>query len=443
MDNKMDAPLTSLEDRVVSDVAQKVSDGDIVHKILTGVLAIIGAILLVRHRKRIRLNWTITALCLAYMGWIACGVFTADDPALTIRRLGGFLLTLLLCAGCALHMDADTNSLFAAAVPTLTLVPDVIAELRCHGFQALTPDGRFGGTYPHPNVAAAMLAIPVIVYSWFALRKHGYLRLGFAALAFITSVFFVLTRSRTSLVAVLSALAFSFAIMLLRHQRRKLARLFSFALLLAGATGLAALAANAAGVNLMAPFQSNRDVGDPTTLTGRVDLWKTCLDYAYEHPILGYGFGGFWSAKHIEDISEEQQWPINQSHSAYIEEALDLGFPGAVLYTVALFACLIVCTVRYFRYDDAFGIWAAILVFIAINGFAEALSLPPGFLSFVVGIIAAHLALQKASAPQSKSSEQKSAPFNLNLRFYSPAPLSKKTELALHRGLADGQRRTS
>jgi O-antigen ligase len=435
MDNKMDAPLTSLEDRVVADVAQKVSDGDVVHRILTGIMAVIGAILLVRHRKRIRLNWPIAALCLAYMGWIACGVFTADDPALTIRRLGGFLLTLLLCGGCALHMDADTNSLFAAAVPTLTLIPDVIAELRCHGFEALTADGRFGGTYPHPNVAAAMLAIPVIVYSWFALRKHGYARLGFATLAFVTFVFFALTRSRTSLVAVLSALGFSLAIMLLRHQRHKLARLFALAVLFVGATGLAALAANAAGFNLMAPFKSNRDVGDPTTLTGRVDLWKTCLDYAYEHPILGYGFGGFWSAKRIEDISEEQQWPINQAHSAYIEEALDLGFPGAFLYTAALFTCLIVCTLRYFRYQDSFGVWAAILVFIAINGFAEALSLPPGFLSFVVSIMAAHLALQKAPGSRGSIAANRSQPFNLSLRFYSPAPL--------HHGLAAGQRQTS
>ena len=439
----MDAPLTSLEDRVVSDVAQKVADGDIVHKILTGVLAVIGAILLIRHRKRIRLNGAITALCLAYMGWIACGVLTADDPALTIRRLGGFLLTLLLCGGCALHMDADTNSLFVAAVPTLTLIPDVIAELRCHGFQALTADGRFGGTYPHPNVAAAMLAIPVIVYSWFALRRQGYARLGFAALAFITFIFFTLTRSRTSLVAVLGALAFSLAIMLLRHQRHKLARLFALVVLLAGATGLAALAANAAGMNLMAPFQSNRDVGDPTTLTGRVDLWKTCLDYAYEHPILGYGFGGFWSAKRIEDISEEQQWPINQAHSAYIEEALDLGFPGALLYAVALLTCLIVCTLRYFRDDDAFGIWAAILLFVTINGFAEALSLPPGFLSFVVCIIAAHLALLQAPALPGTIAANPSQPLNLSLRFYSPAPLSRKTGLALHRGLAGGQRPTS
>ncbi len=434
MDNKMDAPLTSLEDRVVSDVAQKVSDGDVVHKILTSVMAIIGAFLLVRHRKRIQLNWPITAMCLAYMGWIGCGVFTADDPALTIRRLGGFLLTLLLCGGCALHMDADTNSLFAAAVPTLTLIPDVIAELRSHGLQALTADGRFGGTYPHPNVAAAMLAIPVIVYIWFAIRKHGYARLGFATLAFITSIFFVLTRSRTSLVAVTSAVGFSLAIMLLRHERHRLARLIALAVLFVGTTGLAALAANAAGMNLMAPFQSNRDVGDPTTLTGRVDLWKTCLDYAYEHPILGYGFGGFWSPKRIEDISEEQQWPINQAHSAYMEEALDLGFPGAVLYTVALFTCLIVCTMRYFRYEDAFGIWAAILLFIAINGFAEALSLPPGFLSFVVCIMAAHLALLKAPAPRAGFAANR-APLNLSLRFYSPAPLSSP--------LAAGQRRTS
>jgi hypothetical protein len=198
MDNKMDAPLTSLEDRVVSDVAQQVSDGDIGHKLLTVAMGAIGAFLFFRYRKRLRVYAPIAFLFGTYVGWTFLGALTADDPELTIRRLGGFVLGLIFCAGCAARMDLDTTSLFVAGIPVLTLIPDIIAELKSHGLEALTPNGRFGGTYPHPNVTGACLAVPVIIFCWLTVRSRGPARTIFAGASLITGAFFALTRSRTS-----------------------------------------------------------------------------------------------------------------------------------------------------------------------------------------------------------------------------------------------------
>ena len=415
-ENKMDAPLTVLEDRVVSDVAEQVSEGDMGHKVFTVVMGGMGAFLWFKYRRRVRINRLMTGIFVTYLGWICLGALTADDPSLTVRRLGGFVLVLLLCAGCAVRMDVDSNSLFLAGIPALTLIPDVIAELRCHGFQALTPDGRFGGTYAHPNVAGATLALPVIVFGWMALRTRGATRLWFFCADVIVSAFLLLTRSRTSIVGVVVALAFSLAIIILRDQRQHLVRLLGIVVLAVGVTGLAGLALNSShdGLNLLSALHSERDEGDPTTLTGRTDLWKTCLDYVYERPILGFGFSGFWSPKHIEEISEEQKWPINQSHSAYLDQALALGFPGAALYVIVMFGCLIVCTARYFRSEDEFGVWAALLVFIAVNSITEAISLAPGYVNFVLSLMAVQIALirQGASIDQAGIGPDKS----MNLR---------------------------
>ena len=409
MDNKMDAPLTSLDERVVSDVAQQVSDGDVVHKVLTVLLGAVGAVLCFQNRKRIQVHGVMAVVFITYVGWICFGALTAEDPDLTIRRIGGFLISMILCAGCSARMDVDSNSFFIAGVPTLTLIPDIIAELRCHGLEALTPGGRFGGTYPHPNVAAAALALPVLVFTWFAFRAKGVYRILFACLSVLVITFFLLTRSRTALLAVVGALLFSVAIVLLRDQKQYLSRLLAVGLLVIGMAGLTGLVANfaPAGFSVLSILHSDRDEGDPTTLTGRVDLWKTCLEYAQERPLLGFGFGGFWSAKHIESISAEQKWPINQSHSAYIDQLLALGFPGALLHILTIVVPLFICTARFFRGEDQFGVWAALLVFVSIHSFTEAISLAPGFLNFVLSLVALQLSVIRPGTLQASPVERR------------------------------------
>src|SRR3546814_8434536 len=45
--------------------------------------------------------------------------------------------------------------------------------------------------------------------------------------------------------------------------------------------------------------------GDPTSLTGRVPLWGVLIEhYVSERPLLGYGFQGFWTPRHIVEVSE-------------------------------------------------------------------------------------------------------------------------------------------
>jgi O-antigen ligase len=229
------------------------------------------------------------------------------------------------------------------------------------------------------------------------LRTRGVIRLAFAALDLVVITFFVLTRSRTSMLAVLVAVAFSLAIITIRNQRQNLGRLLGTFVLIVGITGLAGLAVYSAprGFNLLSVLHSERDEGDPTTLTGRVDLWKNVLEYAYERPVLGFGFGGFWSAKHIEAISAEQQWPINQAHSAYIDQVLAVGFPGAFLSVLVIFSGIVICTKRFFHYDNCYGVWAGLLVFITVHNLTEAISLSPGFLSFVLSLMSIQLALAR------------------------------------------------
>ena len=53
--------------------------------------------------------------------------------------------------------------------------------------------------------------------------------------------------------------------------------------------------------------------------------------YVEQRPILGYGYGGFWTPSHISEISEGEKWGIPNSHSAYLDNLLMLGVVGLIV----------------------------------------------------------------------------------------------------------------
>jgi exopolysaccharide production protein ExoQ len=272
------------------------------------------------------------------------------------------------------------------------LVPGVMAEIWYGRFQ-LFGSHRFGGTAPHPNVQAASLSVASVLLCWLVWRTRGSTRIAFGAATVVVFAFLVMTGSRTSLLAVLAALAFSFVLTLVRDRKRLLPVLLASCILLIGLGGLFLLSAGNSGDPLAQAVHRNGDDNDAGSFNGRVELWQQCLKFVAKRPLRGYGFGGFWTAKRIEAISQDQTWAIQQSHSAYIEELLALGIPGAVLYVVVLFTSLWICIKRFLQRRDAYGAWAAVLVFIAIHNLTESINVSPLFTNLTFNLIVLYLAL--------------------------------------------------
>jgi exopolysaccharide production protein ExoQ len=68
--------------------------------------------------------------------------------------------------------------------------------------------------------------------------------------------------------------------------------------------------------------------GRDGTLTGRTGVWAALLPIAMKNPILGSGFGGFWTLR-TREIFE-----ISGAHSGYLEVLLALGFTGLMLVSL-------------------------------------------------------------------------------------------------------------
>jgi exopolysaccharide production protein ExoQ len=66
-------------------------------------------------------------------------------------------------------------------------------------------------------------------------------------------------------------------------------------------------------------------LGRNETLTGRTDIWALLLPTVMHNPILGTGFGGFWTSITTAKIG------VNEAHNGYLGVCLGLGFIGLLL----------------------------------------------------------------------------------------------------------------
>jgi O-antigen ligase len=73
------------------------------------------------------------------------------------------------------------------------------------------------------------------------------------------------------------------------------------------------------------------------TVSGRTVLWQTVWRDICLQPLLGYGFGAYWTANRVN--LQEVEWAPTSAHSGYLETAAELGFTGLVIITVFIAMC--------------------------------------------------------------------------------------------------------
>jgi O-antigen ligase len=393
--HRMDAPAVWLAGGGdIVEVAQRAHDGDVVRKVLIMALAAIGVVLLVRYRRRIRPGGAVAAVLVLYVCWAGLSVTWATDVALSFRRLTAYFLMLVFAAGLVARMDLPALGRFVMLMPVVNLIPGMVAEIRFDNFHPLTSGHRFGGTV-HPNLAGASVSLGIVIFCWMLWRSDRPSRRKAACGLAVLLWFLLLSGSRTSAIALSVALGCSVLLIYVRAWKVPFLRPSGRIALAVGVLTVILLAVSCIALNptLLNVMGTERDDGDISDLTGRTAVWQTCLSYAAEHPLAGVGFDGFWTDDHIETISHRLRWPINHAHSAYLDQLLALGVPGASLYLLLLLVALSACTRRFLRGDDRYGPWSALLVFVLVHNSTESINVLPTYPNFVVNLIVMRLAL--------------------------------------------------
>lgn len=111
-------------------------------------------------------------------------------------------------------------------------------------------------------------------------------------------------------------------------------------------------------------YDPSSTLGRDESLTGRTEIWSYLIPYALSHPILGHGFGGFWT-----DVMREAT--SSHAHNGYLDTILDIGFIG--LFILSMFLIVNCRAARNLMTQDFhWGIlWFSFLMISVIHNIAE------------------------------------------------------------------------
>jgi exopolysaccharide production protein ExoQ len=344
--------------------------------------------------QRLRMQGLVAWLPVAFVVWASISAMWSDEIPLTLKRLVSFLILCVIAVAIAKTFTLRQIILWTFFTMAVYLVIAVIAEMAAGIFHPFSYGYRFSGIQ-HPNgegVQCGLLALSGLV-AGNTETKHRRLYRGFALLGFI---FLVLSASRTALIATLLAAAVYTITISSWKTKIMLVPVFvtlvSFLLFLFGA-GLSSGLQRAVTMGRV-------DVADsPDSISGRTVIWKDVGPYIAKRPIAGYGYQSFWTTARLTAISEEEQWEVPDSHSAYVDCLLTLGFVGLALFALSLLSGLGQVFVSYrITRNSYYAFLGAVLVFCMVNGFLESALNEGGTLTLLFLIALARLAFVPPAA---------------------------------------------
>jgi O-antigen ligase len=375
------------------DIVTGVAEGSIVRRIGLVSLGLFAIVSLVRYRADdcLRIRGSLGWILLCFAAWAVLSLFWTEDLALTVRRLLVFGILCIAAVAVARRLSPREIILWTLFSTALFLVIGFAAEVILGTFRPFASGYRFAGTIDPNNqgVNCALLMLSGLAAA--DLEKHR--RPLFRACALAGFVFLILTASRTSFAATLLALSVYLGTVCSRATKIVMAYVLSIAL-----CALLLVLGNALLPGLESAVMLGRNDSTVDSFNGRTGIWDDVGYYIDRHPILGYGYGGFWTPTHISEISDEEKWGVPNSHSAYLDYLLTLGAVGLAAYTLLLLAGIS----RAFRYrkvsqNSAFAFFGAFLVFCALDGFLESAVVDPSSLMFLSWVVLASLALRSSS----------------------------------------------
>jgi O-antigen ligase len=146
-------------------------------------------------------------------------------------------------------------------------------------------------------------------------------------------------------------------------------------------------------------------VGRDSTFTGRTEVWKQLLVAIGHHPILGYGYGAFWTGLTGEslDVLAVAGWIVPSAHNAYLELWIALGIPGMIVGAFIFWQAFRL-SLDYIRTERGlYSLWpVACICFILIHGIGESEFIyDASFASCLFSAVFTSLVLDRARARSS------------------------------------------
>jgi O-antigen ligase len=352
--------------RVFSGGSESSVDGDFrTQVILAFIYLVVAVIALVNGRKTasvIRRGPALFGLLL-----LAClSPLWAEMPDLVFRRALGLAGTSLFGVVLAMRfsLEDQLNLLRWVFRWAAGLCIALLGAAPHYAISSGAEGGALRGIFPHKNLLGAAMALAILV-EWHLSGGKSWSRAVKGLFLCAYSALLVLSNSVTSIVTIFLTLVVMWVFRVLyRKYRVPLVALVLFVMVTVSAFAVA-------GVN--AEVLTGL-VGRSSDLTGRTELWDAVVSMIHKHPILGFGFSGFWKDASAESAVVETHilWTPTYSHNGYLEITLSLGLLGMFLFLVGFATGVKHAWLHARAGKTVLDLWPlAFLIFFAIHNMAE------------------------------------------------------------------------
>ncbi|XZE17898.1 O-antigen ligase family protein [Pirellulaceae bacterium SH449] len=307
-----------------AEVYGEVMTSNIVRQISFLTLGGMGCFLLLTPVANRRISWWLALPCSVMLLYLFASTLWSDEPTTTLKR--AMLWACIVLAGFGMGKAWDFRKLCNAifVITSIFLVGSVLAEAH---YRAILNGGeyRFSGIF-HPGKQAFNCGLLFLASLTLFLHERKRLFLFIGAIAF---GFLIMTKARTGAAATLIA----GLLLVWPHLsvRWVVATGILGGWLTVGAVLFAGISGRGIDVGAVATMGRDNESADPTQLTGRWPIWKETLSHVYQRPLLGYGYGAFWTPQRYEVYERRMGWALAHSHSAYIEALINVGLIGMCL----------------------------------------------------------------------------------------------------------------
>ena len=357
------SPLATYEPREVGARAvESTASGSLQNQLMVISFGFVGMLFLPAALSRIsRVFWWFLGLWALYMVWCYASLFWSIYPTATVRNLVAFALVTAgsfglgagfyggRSDGAKLFIRHLTVAGFLSALIVLIPLPfnlDVFNPL--DPGQRVEISGNFVTFVSRPTMLAILTLILASIVGLRRWRNYDW----FSLLLLLLPVMALKTRGPV----LWAALALGIVYLACRGGIRD--RIFQAGLLLTAGTGFYVFRTNGF-LEALGPYFTRDNAELSMSLTGRVPLWEILWPAVEQRPLLGSGFVAFWSPENLYLMKRVVGFPVVSAHNGFLEELLNTGAIGLVLFMTFWISAMILA-VSQARRGNALG-WLAFL----------------------------------------------------------------------------------
>lgn len=382
-------------------------EGNVTRQIAMPVIAFIAMLMAWRLPRRGQFSGRLLLLGVLYCAWAGASLLWSEEPSFTSKRLIVFAIDAGFAVALARTLSLGEMVLFGfgatGIVAILSLYVDLVQQ---HIFAPFDPDYRFTGVMT-ANYQAMNLVVSMMCGLTVARKRPTWMR-WILPLVGLDFLLLLLTRSRLGTVIGLIVIAI-IAHRMLRDAVRPATRallLLSALTVLVPAT-VYSLGSRGSGVAESIFMMGRTDTENTSSLSNRTPLWAEVADSVAARPWLGFGYAGFWTPQRVERISADQGWMVPNGHNTYLDQAVSLGLPGALLYTMLLLGACVIAWRRSAAERSVESLFPALmLTWLALTSLAESVPLDP----YLPTMLAYACVIKMMLAPGSECASEEDMP---------------------------------